>query len=744
MTLPVGPTKPALDASHFPDRAHAFVWRNWTLVEPKCLAAVLDTSIDNVLRMARSMGLPQGRQVCTRMSQRGQMTLLRRNWHLLPYKQLLVLLDMNVEELSFYLREDDVAFVKLGNVKPACEPVRYHEPDQAARSRAAQIKQTVDRYFGDLSKHSEQPRFSFVDQWSRDDASVTDKRAALRIDDGLRCLYSYFGVFGDPLIDPSSDPYPDGMLAELAKMGINGVWMHVVLRQLAPGGEYFPEFGQGHERRLENLRRMVERVRKFGIGIYLYLNEPRAMPSSFYDGRAESKGVVEDDYAAMCSSCPQVRQWMTDATAHIFREVPDLAGVFTITGTENLTFCYSHGNGEQCPRCGPRGEAEVTAQVNAAITTGVHRGNPNARVIIWDWGWNGHGDAPETIARLPESAWFMSVSEWSLPIERGGVASQVGEHAISAVGPGPRARRHWSLARQRGLKSVANVHVNTTCELLSVPFLPVMDLVAQHAVNLAQEQLDGVIMSWSMGGYPSPNVEIFSLLFDQPGANVDDVLNSVARHRYGEQAVEHARKAWTLFSQGFAEFPYHIDVIYYAPHSIAPANLLYWKPTGYQATMVGIPYDDLKRWQGPYPPENLAGQFDLVAAGWRKGLVHFEQAVAAADASGRSSAIADLRVAQAAGIHFASAANQVRFVTIRDQLHAFEHGADHQETLSHALRMIIEREIELAQQLYNLALADARLGFEAACHYFYVPLDLVEKVLNCEDIRNTMDGRVRK
>ena len=96
MALPVGPPKPALDASHFPDREHAFVWRNWTLVEPECLAAVLDTSIDNVLRMARSMGLPQGRQVCTRMSQRGQMTLLRRNWHLLPYKQLLVLLDMNV------------------------------------------------------------------------------------------------------------------------------------------------------------------------------------------------------------------------------------------------------------------------------------------------------------------------------------------------------------------------------------------------------------------------------------------------------------------------------------------------------------------------------------------------------------------------------------------------------------------------------------------------------------------------
>ena len=77
--------------------------------------------------------------------------------------------------------------------------------------------------------------------------------------EGLRVLHSYFGVFGDPLSDVTKNPYPDGLLAELAKTGINGLWMHVVLRQLAPGGDHFPEFGQGHERRLENLRRLVER-----------------------------------------------------------------------------------------------------------------------------------------------------------------------------------------------------------------------------------------------------------------------------------------------------------------------------------------------------------------------------------------------------------------------------------------------------------------------------------------------------
>ena len=734
--LPVGAHTPAIDAPHFPDRAHAFVWRNCTLVEPQRLSTVLGTSVENVQQMAQSMGLPAGWQVCPRMLERGYMTLLRRNWHLLPYEQLLELLDMSAEKLDFCLREDDFAFIKLGSVKPRCEPVRFREPDQAVRVRAAEIKQTVQRYFGSLSEHVEQPRFSFVDQWNHVDESVTKSYDPSRMHEGLRCLYSYFGEFGDPLSDPTSNPYPNGLLAELADVGVNGVWMHVVLRQLAPGGEHFPEFGEGHERRLENLRRLVGQARKYGIGIYLYLNEPRAMPPDFFEERPEMAGISSRGLLAMCTSNKRVRQWLTNSTAHLFREVPDLAGVFTITASENPTNCaFIAGGQAACSRCRGRSQAEIVAEVNAAIEEGVHRGNPNARVIAWDWGWNDHGDASDTIAKLSKKIQLMSVSEWSLPIVRGGVESRVGEHAISAVGPGPRAKHHWSVARQRGLKTIANVHVNTTCELMSLPYLPVMDLVAQHAVNLSREQIDGVMLSWTMGGYPSPNLKVFQSFSQQPDTNIDDVLNRIARERYGEQAAEYARKAWSAFSQAFQEYPYHISVLYNGPQHMGPANLLYWKPTGYQATMVGIPYDDLKGWRGPYPSNVFTAQFNRVAAGWQEGLRHLEQVVAASDESKRSKATTDLHMARAARIHFASTANQARFIVVRDQLQADKNTDENEELLRRELTTILEREIDLSQQLYDLALPDARIGFEASCHYFYVPLDLVEKVINCEFLR---------
>ena len=50
------------------------------------------------------------------------------------------------------------------------------------------------------------------------------------------------------------------------------------------------------------------------------------------------------------------------------------------------------------------------------------------------------------------------------------------------------------------------------------------------------------------------------------------------------------------------------------------------------------------------------------------------------------------------------------------------------------MRAIAAQEIELARRQFLLARQNSTIGFEASNHYFYTPLDLVEKVLNCRDI----------
>ena len=98
--LPQGNARASIVSRHFPDRVHEFVFRNWNAVEPAKLAKILGASVRDVTALAESMGLPPAVAVPPAMRERGYGTLIRRNWHLLPYEQLLQLVEMTPERLT--------------------------------------------------------------------------------------------------------------------------------------------------------------------------------------------------------------------------------------------------------------------------------------------------------------------------------------------------------------------------------------------------------------------------------------------------------------------------------------------------------------------------------------------------------------------------------------------------------------------------------------------------------------------
>jgi len=253
--------------------------------------------------------------------------------------------------------------------------------------------------------------------------------------------------------------------------------------------------------------------------------------------------------------------------------------------------------------------------------------------------------------------------------------------------------------------------------------------------------VDGVMLSWTLGGYPSPNLRVAQRFWTQPGANKQTVLNAIAQERYGSAAVPHARRAWTLFSDAFRNFPYNGGVLYRGPQQKGPANLLYGKPTGYRSTMLGFPYDDVAGWRGSYPPEVLAILFDKVAAGWSEGVTQFEKVVKTADVDKRLTATRDLRLARAAYLNFASAADQVRFVLARDALRRSGLRPKEKRAIRVQIQKLIDREITFTRQLFVLTRQDSRIGFEASNQYYYVPQDLVEKVINCEYLARKLGTR---
>lgn len=553
-------------------------------------------------------------------------------------------------------------------------------------------------------------------------AGVTQQRTVW----SPRYLYSYFALYGDPLMEPEADPFPDAYLEKLARAGINGVWLQGVLNTLAPS-KAFPEFGNGSGTRLKNLRALVQRAAEYGVRVYLYLNEPRALPASFFASRSEMRGSSFQNLFAMCTSNATVLEWVRESLGHVFRAVPDLGGVFTISMSENHTNCFSHGGAwgvkpptaGDCPRCSKRKSWDTLAELFIAMRDGVRQGSATAEVIHYDWGWPEEMVEP-LLSKLPRDTRIVSISEWSVPVEFGGIRSAVGEYSISVAGPGPRATRNWAAASRVGMTNLAKVQFNNTWEISAVPYIPVPNLVLAHCENLRKAGISGLMAAWTCGGYPSPNLQAAKAYYFDPAPTAAATLARVARQRFGAGAA-YATRAWETFSEAFKSFPYGV-AIYIIPVQHGPANLLRARPTGHKPGMILFPHDAVKAWCGKYPPELVERQFTKLASLWHPGLALLEKAVAASPAGKRRMAAMDLAIARTCYHHFQSVANQVEFYRLRE-----ERSADKAR-----MRELVRSEIELARVQFAVAREWSVIGYEASNHYYYTPLDLVEKVLNCQ------------
>ena len=88
-------------------------------------------------------------------------------------------------------------------------------------------------------------------------------------------------------------------------------------------------------------------------------------------------------------------------------------------------------------------------------------------------------------------------------------------------------------------------------------------------------------------------------------------------------------------------------------------------------------------------------------------------------------------MAKVCAIHFESTYLQVKF-------NLEKQSADAQTLLSY-----IRRERELCESLRDVALTDARIGFEASNHYYYNQNTLLEKMLNLNELEKILISTVR-
>ncbi len=110
----------------------------------------------------------------------------------------------------------------------------------------------------------------------------------------------------------------------------------------------------------------------------------------------------------------------------------------------------------------------------------------------------------------------------------------------------------------------------------------------------------------------------------------------------------------------------------------------------------------------------------------------FRDALQHVPAHKEARALRDLGIAETCYLHFKSTANQIRFCRLREELQSSE--PTRRPVITALMAKIAEEEIEVAKRQYVISRLDSTIGYEASNHYYYRPLDLAEKVLNCRQI----------
>ncbi len=692
----------ALDISHFPNKFYLAVFRFWETVPAERIALALESTPEIVKKAAEDMGLPN-QKYDTRWEDCGYITTIRNAWHILPYEQLLLLLGWSEEKLSAILKEDDFLFVKLGNFKPYCEKVLWEALDRKGEKKLFLIRKVINEHFKDF----------FCGESPFDFFNASEKNE-IYSSDGIRMVYSYCGLYASVLDNEIEKSYPEILLQSYSSVGINAIWLPVVLYQMLP----FPfdeSLSKGWEKRQERLRELISLAGKYGIKVYLYLNEPRCMPIDFFENNPSLKGKEVGAYASLCTSASGVMDYLRYAVRELCNAAPGLGGFFVITCSENLTHCKSSKNGTICPHCEQRPIYNIISEVLNTISEESRKIDSEIKTIAWTWAWEDFMNDEEIkkcIDLLCPEIIIQCNSEAKKEFKIGNVCGEVADYSMSVIGPGEMAKNIWNYAREKGHDISAKIQVNNTWECSTVPFIPVFDLIREHISALKKTGTKHLMLSWTLGGYPSLNLKIAAACLDDESEAKYDLLLC---DEFGAD-WKNVKKAASIFSEAFKEFPFCINSLYYGPQNAGPSNPLHMEKCDFSATMTCYSYDDLDKWRGIYPRKTYIKQLKKLSEKWKKGIDEIENMY---DCPFKMTALACYSI-------FYSSYLQALFIDNRDN------------GQTEVLMDIVKEEKRMALLMYSLMQKSSLLGYEAANHYYFNRGMLAEKVINCEHFESIL------
>ena len=671
-----------------PTKWQTVILRNYGLVKTENIAKVLKCTSKRVEIEASRLGI-ENIQYNSLWREKSYLTIIRNNWNLLNYEQLLVLLEMSEEELSYNLDNNDFLGVKLGGFKPEEKFIFYKKLSKEELKETHKIKRIVSKHY--IGNYPSPFSFKYNKQHNK------------TYDSHDRIIYSYSLEYGDIFLK-TSEIVSEEELKAYSSSGVNGLWIGVTLRDFC----YYPfskKISKNYLIRQQNLNKFIKIAESHGIKIYLYLNEPRGINVKELDTKYNRlRGRVEGDLVALCIAHKEVQDYLYTATKELVEKVPNIEGIITITSSENLTHC-KHVPGSDCKTCQQYRPYELASLINNIMFKAINDSDSKTRLIANLWGWAPYcdylpGEAQKGIDLLNQDIEIMCVSEFGTH-KKGKFVYNIGEYSLSNAEPSIETIHLINYAKKKKHKVLAKIQVNNSWEMSIVPYVPCFEKVFDHLEKLRKLGVNDYMLSWTLGGYPSVALSLVA------ANNYDAWLKETFANDFNV-----IKDALHLISTGFSCFPFDTHLLYLSPLNHGPSNLMYKNYTNRKATMVTFPYDDISSWI------NKDGEDSFVIK-MRKVIRHLKKAqmILNGIANPSKTILEIIRYLKVWIICYESTLNQYLF-----NLNKVDDNKN--------LNFYFNKELRLTLNLYKTCATDSAIGFEASNQYIFTQNMFLEKIVN--------------
>ncbi len=532
----------------------------------------------------------------------------------------------------------------------------------------------------------------------------------------------------DELMD-DYDYYPDAYLNRLAREGVNGLWLTVAFKDLCKTS-ITPDYGKDAGKRLAKLRQTAQQCLRYGIKTYIFCIEPIswAYNDPILKKYPELGGVeITSTTTCFCPSSATAARYLYEATNYIFSAVPELGGIINISLGECITTCLSSYQLKDdnpppvaCPRCAKIEPRDIIYNSLDAMAKGMRAAAPSAVIFSWLYVAAGrilNANFAKLSGRLPDGVTLL------YNFESGVVANQLGKERIggdywlSQVGPSENFRR-LAAGRQEGSALAAKLQVSCSHEVATAPYVPVPSLLYRKYREMRKLGVSGAMQCWYFGNYPGlMNKAAGMLAFEDFTEGEETFLEKLAYPYWGKHAAI-VRKAWSLATDGYVNYPLSNMIQYYGPFHAGCTWPLYpskkYKPLA-PSWIINYPVsgDCIGECLASH---NLAEACELSAMlcrPWDRAAEIMNSLRPAF--AGNPERLKDIGIMEALGIQFRSARNIFRFYQLRDD----------SGVVSPEMAAILAEEIRNSRRLAELCEADSRLGFHSEAEgYLYFPAKL--------------------